>query len=155
MRNYKQLRKKKKDKEVEEVVGAEPPINKAEEPQQAKDDEVRGSSDENDGNSSQYFNIIDEEEYYIESDVECGDSTLRRKSSLIKFDRDNAVSIFCLGIVFPNIQQVRDAIAKYATLKGLRVLMKKNEPGRLRAKCARSPSYPWTLFVSKEKLMTI
>ncbi|EEF36865.1 conserved hypothetical protein [Ricinus communis] len=48
-------RKKKagrKDKKMEEVVGAEPPINEVDELEQAEDDEVGGSSNESDRNSS-------------------------------------------------------------------------------------------------------
>ncbi|EEF36864.1 conserved hypothetical protein [Ricinus communis] len=83
--------------------------------------------------------------------MESGDSALRKKSGLTRFDPHSAVLVFCLGIVSLNTQQVRDATARYAILKGLGVVMKKNELRRLRAKCEGSPNCPWTLYMSKEK----
>ena len=51
-------------------------------------------------------------------------------------------------MVFQNVQEVRDGIAKYAIKKGLGVNLKKNELNRIRAQCQKN--CPWTLFISKE-----
>ncbi|EEF46017.1 conserved hypothetical protein [Ricinus communis] len=74
----------RKDKKVEEVVGVNAPINEVEEPEKTRDDEVGGSSDENDRNSSQYLDSSDEVKYYSDSDIEYGETALRRRSTLVR-----------------------------------------------------------------------
>ena len=63
--------------------------------------------------------------YYSDIDSKCADTALKRHKSFIRFEANAEMPIFCLGMVFLNVQEVRDVIAKYAIKQGLDVRLKK------------------------------
>lgn len=114
------------------------------------EDELGGDFDSDSSNSSKYFDSDDLGSYYSESDDSCGDDAMRRPSTKIRYDASATIPVFCLGMVFENVNQFRYAVSKYAVMKGLGVKFVKNEAERVRAKC--KTGCPWVLFASIEKI---
>ncbi|XP_042018886.1 uncharacterized protein LOC121766685 [Salvia splendens] len=54
---------------------------------------------------------------------------------------------FCCGMIFQNVQECRDALAKYAIMKGLQIHYIKNDQVRVRAECMEK--CPWKFLASK------
>lgn len=77
-----------------------------------------------------------------------GDATLRRPSELVRFDSMAAIPTFYCNMVFQNVQECRDALAKYAIMKGLQIHYLKNDQVRIRVRCTKK--CPWTFLASKD-----
>ena len=77
-----------------------------------------------------------------ESD-EKGDVRLRF-SSFSEEDMQNPT--FHVGLVFADVQKLRDAITEYSVRNRVKIKMPRNEKARLKAHCAEG--CPWNLYAS-------
>ncbi|KAG6424325.1 hypothetical protein SASPL_114740 [Salvia splendens] len=94
--------------------------------QEEEDDELEEG---NDSDGSFYYDNDDCCSYYSESDEECGDHALRKTSEMVRFDPMATIPVFCCGMIFQNVQECRDALAKkntnpMATRKSLSKILK-------------------------------
>ncbi|EEF47900.1 conserved hypothetical protein [Ricinus communis] len=80
------------------------------------EDEFRGHSDGYDYASSHYFDSDDLGSHCSKSDDRCADDAFRRPSTKMRFDVNTAIPMFCLNMVFNDVNQFRHAIAKYAAI---------------------------------------
>ncbi|KAG6390665.1 hypothetical protein SASPL_148403 [Salvia splendens] len=112
--------------------------------QEEKDDELEEG---NDSDGSFYYDSDDCCSYYSESDEECVDHALRKPSEMVRFDPMATIPVFCCGMIFQNVQECRDALAKYAIMKGLQIHYIKNDQVRVRAECMEKCS--WKFLASK------
>ncbi|KAH6792134.1 hypothetical protein C2S52_002611 [Perilla frutescens var. hirtella] len=114
-----------------------------------QDNEVymAGLESDNDSSGSFYYDSDDNCSYYSETDEECGDHALRRPSTIVCFDQMAVIPVFCCGMIFQNVQECRDALAKYAIMKGLQIHFIKNDQVRVRAGCMEK--CPWKFLASK------
>ncbi|KAH6775790.1 hypothetical protein C2S52_013351 [Perilla frutescens var. hirtella] len=114
-----------------------------------EDDEVyiAGLESDNDSTGSFYYDSDDNCSYYSETDEECGDHALRRPSKMVCFDPMAVIPVFCCGMTFKTVQECRDALAKYAIMKGLQIHFIKNDQVRVSAGCMEK--CPWKFLASK------
>lgn len=75
-----------------------------------------------------------------------GDVRLRF-SSFCEEDMQNPT--FHVGLVFPDVQKLRDAITEYSVRNRVEIKMPRNEKTRLKAHCAEG--CPWNLYASFDK----
>ncbi|KAG6407872.1 hypothetical protein SASPL_130872 [Salvia splendens] len=113
----------------------------------AQEDEDDELEEGNDSDGSFYYDSDDCCSYYSESDEECGDHALRKPSEMVRFDPMATIPVFCCGMIFQNVQECRDALAKYAIMKGLQIHYIKNDQVRVRAECMEK--CPWKFLASK------
>ena len=69
----------------------------------------------------------------------------RRQSIRVEYDPTCHIPLWEIGLVFENAVQFREALAKYAVLKGVDIKLRPNETGRVRGKC-KSVGCKW--FIS-------
>lgn len=113
----------------------------------AQEEEDDGLEDGNESDGSLYYDSDDCCSYYSESDEECGDHALRKPSEMVRFDPMATLLVFCCGMIFQNVQECRDALAKYAIMKGLQIRFIKNDQVKIRAECMEK--CPWKFLASK------
>ena len=85
----------------------------------------------------------------IVSDDDEDNIGLTKKDQTIKYDPTSRIPVFCIDMGFENVKQVRQAVAKYAIVKGVGLHYYSNDKDRIRVHCLAG--CPWTLFVSMER----
>lgn len=61
-------------------------------------------------------------------------------------DPTSKIPIFCLGMKFKSVHEVREAITLYTVLKGVGIKLVKNDSTRVRVESKQD--YPWKMLVS-------
>ena len=101
----------------------------------------------NEDTRSVYYDSDDLGSYYSDTNEE---KCQRNQSSKILFDGEVLIHVFYLRMVFVNVKQVREAIAKYSIMKGLGIHLVKNDNIIIKARC--KDGCPWVLLMSKDKI---
>jgi len=58
---------------------------------------------------------------------------------------------FFVGLVFPSVEKLREAIAEYSLRNRVEIKLPRNDKRRLRAHCAER--CPWTLYASLDNMV--
>ena len=66
-------------------------------------------------------------------------------------DEDMRNPTFSVGLVFPSVQKLREAINEYSVKNRVEIKMPRNEKTRVRAHC--SEGCPWNLYASEDSRM--
>ena len=59
----------------------------------------------------------------------------RRKIIRVEYNLTCHIPLWEIGLVFENVVQFRDVLAKYVVLRGIELNLRPNEYGQVRAKC--------------------
>ena len=102
-----------------------------------ENDALASGSESSDNNESVYYNSSDVCSYYSETDEDVPNEERKREKTKIVFDPNSKIHVFCLGMKFKNVEEVRDAVSRYAVMKGLYVHFMKNDHNRVRAECKK------------------
>ena len=113
-------------------------------------DKVTNCGDENEkGYGIEYFDSSDNGSLVGSDadDVNAG----RRKSRFPQYNPNVEVSEFCIGMVFRDGKQFKEAVRKYSRCVRRELKFMKNEPKRIRVKCIASAKCLGRIFASYNK----
>ncbi|KAK8625534.1 hypothetical protein V6N13_090402 [Hibiscus sabdariffa] len=111
------------------------------------DAEIEENTNENDSDD---YNIDENESSLASSDEEEDEATLRRKK-FPKYNRNSESPQFCLGMLFTDGKEFKDAIYKYSRCSRRELKIVKNEPKRISVKCIASAKCPWRIYASTNR----
>ncbi|KAK9003674.1 hypothetical protein V6N11_084308 [Hibiscus sabdariffa] len=111
------------------------------------DAEIEENTNENDSDD---YNIDENESSLASSDEEEDEATLRRKK-FPKYNRNSESPQFCLGMLFTDGKEFKDAIYKYSRCSRRELKIVKNEPKRISVKCIASTKCPWRIYASTNR----
>ncbi|KAL4291966.1 hypothetical protein GQ457_14G024710 [Hibiscus cannabinus] len=111
------------------------------------DAEIEENTNENDSDD---YNIDENESSLASSDEEEDEATLRRKK-IPKYNRNSESPQFCLGMLFTDGKEFKDAIYKYSRCSRRELKIVKNEPKRISVKCIASAKCPWRIYASTNR----
>ncbi|KAK9027894.1 hypothetical protein V6N11_067715 [Hibiscus sabdariffa] len=111
------------------------------------DAEIEENTNENDSDD---YNIDENESSLASSDEEEDEATLRRKK-FPKYNRNSESPQFCLGMLFTDGKEFKDAIYKYSRCNRRELKIVKNEPKRISVKCIASTKCPWRIYASTNR----
>ncbi|KAK8983242.1 hypothetical protein V6N11_057991 [Hibiscus sabdariffa] len=112
------------------------------------DAEIEENTNENDSDD---YNIDANESSLVSSDEEKDEATLRRRKKNPKYNRNLESPQFCLGMLFTDGKEFKDAIYKYLRCSRRELKIVKNEPRRISVKCIASAKCPWRIFASTNR----
>ena len=114
------------------------------------DDVSFGEDDLEDSKEGEEQEDTDEDEVgSVVSDNDKDNIGLSVKDQTVKYDPTSMIPIFCIDMAFKNVTQVRQAVAKYAIVKGVGLRYYTNDKDRIRVICL--VGCPWKLYVSMER----
>ncbi|KAK8600374.1 hypothetical protein V6N12_050229 [Hibiscus sabdariffa] len=109
--------------------------------------EVEKNTNEKDSDD---YNIDENESCLASSDEEEDEATLRRKK-IPKYNRNSESPQFCLGMLFTDGKEFKDATYKYSRCSRRELKIVKNEPKRISVKCIASAKCPWRIYASTNR----
>ncbi|KAK8640192.1 hypothetical protein V6N13_007951 [Hibiscus sabdariffa] len=110
---------------------------------------IEENTNEND-NDDYDIDIDENESSSASSDEEENEATLRRKK-FPKYNRNSESPQFCLGMLFTNGKEFKDAIYKYSRCSRSELKVVKNELKRISVKCIASAKCPWRIYASTNR----
>ncbi|KAK8481503.1 hypothetical protein V6N11_046113 [Hibiscus sabdariffa] len=111
------------------------------------DVEIEENTNEKDSDD---YNIDENESCLASSDEEEDEATLRRKK-IPKYNRNSESPQFCLGMLFTDGKEFKDATYKYSRCSRRELKIVKNEPKRISVKCIASAKCPWRIYASTNR----
>ncbi|KAL4352899.1 hypothetical protein GQ457_06G016460 [Hibiscus cannabinus] len=108
------------------------------------EEENVGTTCELDGNETDYFDS-DDHGSLVSLDDDEHDDAAWRKTRFPKYNPNLETLEFCLGMLFTDGKQFKEAIRKYSKTMRMELKIINNEPKRVIVKCTASAHFPWRI----------
>ncbi|KAL4339562.1 hypothetical protein GQ457_08G016030 [Hibiscus cannabinus] len=128
----------------EELQAGRENLRKSNEKSVINFEESRGDLKRSEMNVQEDVAFEEEHEKEEEDDAYCANM----RSMFSVYNPNHVNPEFCIGMLFKDGKEFKDAIRKYSKLSRRELKIVRNEPKRIRVKCLASAKCPWRIFAS-------